>query len=1844
LSVGREPESGCLVPDFNKRLAELLQHVYSDVVDKCKSLVAPRRDPLQYTTKSEVEQLDENWQPVHQLREHVKKLKSQIPSLCTIMSLNPSDLVPQSADWDEELFRMLQDAEADLCRSLQSYARACHDRCLSSLAAEPKPLANDIVNFLNTLIFCENLDQFLASAGPDEGAAGTQTFAEQRKSVRDAVKQKFIEVRDAFSRDVRADKMAAAQASLEWASEMRPLRHEFADDAITFDAALQEMKGSFEQRAGTFARKFDNALSQERFPEIRKLLLGYRDLKGAAEQEEYSSAFSKLIEVGDGKYKAAIQIMRQFRSSMINHDARGRTGDFPPSVEQVATSLRWIESARCLSVGDDPILPVEVFEKWQSAFHHMTLKLESLVGETETKLDEWKFATVEEIHRRLGQLLMLRFPVEIAGTIERMQSELSAALDAKVVGLDNDVRNALEKGEYTEFDDIFQQIQIARDAESSFVKRKTYTSVHGVMEDYLNDLVESIRGHYTNFEIKEAYSKHQQLRNLKRSQVVRTHVEDTGLDTLAEQKKKSMITRSWLSEGDVHIVKKKVNGFRDVDVGNYDKLVREFMESFKADTTRLAKVESRRAVLEVRDLVRQITRFAEFLDDQLSALKTGWDDIWNSFFESVDRNVRLAIAAGQGHDISDSRSFLEEARKLLQQHATGQWPKAGRNKAKRASTGGKSKGPGVHENNEHGRGGVTGTALFDSLTPGGGIGDDANAEDNDDFFDAEEDNFFDAEKEEQKRAFSLPFDNFHFEKLMTRLDIVLGLMEVDTDQIGADWAQHVENFDCKAEGRSFVETLNFIRQLKRQAQAIRTCGEYGWGKPTPTPARAVRKVLFSVAEQIKALDASRPEECAIFLQNVVRFDQECNRVVDDDSELQQQISNNIKKYSQEVREWVVAVTKDFTEKSTEKYRQALLEHSPEKRRALLHEVAKIIDQHELLEEKLVERGLKQNNGTDSPLVAQIKSEISGKTERTLQRLRACNCTVEDVAGSIHEIYVTAMDLGITAIFKHSENCIASILQDCRGKSGMGLTELGSVLERDFPQGSEIVNNMPQFAELNRLAFQKMTSGNQIWLQSELAAKMQKRTQEEHAGTVGAVKESADCKSRQPLFKSYESRVSVDFRSFERSQSIHLQDVQPWWEEPDPKKDSDGSAKMRESPQEQHAGTVGAVKERADCKSRQTLFESNKSRVSVDFHSFERSQAIHLQVEEILNGEVLREAYDFADLISPVFRVVLQGASGGKVPDGQTVDLIVELEDVEDKLNTDSLVFIKKSEEPDGMWCGVSGGTFDLVPSEREKGRLLRGRVTTDSFSLWGVAKCHVKVAAHHIESDGKRKLRFIVYSGAPVGSYPIPRNTYEVRKDPASSRNTLVPMLRGFFMYQHSQVREEVVLRDGLEFTIQVQGKKDGVVKSSSEKSKWVHKRSIDWQKVEIDVHDIDLDSELEVNISRKSMGWVNRSRDGIREFTLKRQNRNVLPREWETCTSLGYWCNLDEYTGPQKSITCGYCLRCNEAIIEVFVPGLEGAQIKLGGCCEIVQHELMGKSAIASSAFVVSNVVSAAAIIERPVVGGQTSAQLASTDSTTTREVLNSTPARDMRRLPRIAGFFCKKTVDKKELLRTIKASEHVAQAEKEVAKAVEGIDPLKEAQELMSHLQRSQSNFEVDVYAQPSFKSFSDSLLSALERNVRALLFSGHGQSHCGFLWLKDKVSAEYEEIEPDRFVKLFPPVAAGAGGTIECVVLNACETEGIGKKLRKAGVPHVVCWRSEVDDTTANEFAVNFFTALDQSDVTKGMDYKYAFEQAVARMDRGAGAARAAMKHLAASAVDYVCLLSQDGDKFPDTGYIG
>ena len=254
--------------------------------------------------------------------------------------------------------------------------------------------------------------------------------------------------------------------------------------------------------------------------------------------------------------------------------------------------------------------------------------------------------------------------------------------------------------------------------------------------------------------------------------------------------------------------------------------------------------------------------------------------------------------------------------------------------------------------------------------------------------------------------------------------------------------------------------------------------------------------------------------------------------------------------------------------------------------------------------------------------------------------------------------------------------------------------------------------------------------------------------------------------------------------------------------------------------------------------------------------------------------------------------------------------------------------------------------------------------------------------------------------------------------------------------------------------------------------------------------------------------------------------------------------------------------------------------------------------------------------------------------------------------RLPCIEGFFCRKIPNKKELIRQIETLEAADGVDKDahvrglksMLASIDTIDVHKEAQELQTSLSHGRQVYNVSIHAQPSFKEFSECMRSARQRNVRILHFAGHGMSRYGFFWPKHGAATEYEDVQLERFAGLIQTELAGQGfDGVECVVLNACETEELGKKLRSAGVRYVVCWRSEVEDGTASQFALDFYKSLDQQDLSHVKDYTHAFRHAVVRMRPREGDTRARQKHLAAGAVDYVCLLSQGSDEFPNSGRI-
>jgi GTPase SAR1 family protein len=154
----------------------------------------------------------------------------------------------------------------------------------------------------------------------------------------------------------------------------------------------------------------------------------------------------------------------------------------------------------------------------------------------------------------------------------------------------------------------------------------------------------------------------------------------------------------------------------------------------------------------------------------------------------------------------------------------------------------------------------------------------------------------------------------------------------------------------------------------------------------------------------------------------------------------------------------------------------------------------------------------------------------------------------------------------------------------------------------------------------------------------------------------------------------------------------------------------------------------------------------------------------------------------------------------------------------------------------------------------------------------------------------------------------------------------------------------------------------------------------------------------------------------------------------------------------------------------------------------------------------------------------------------------------------------------------------------------------------------------------AEPTFATFTKEMHQAIRKNVRVVHLAGHGSTVDGLLWFKQQErqssGPDYEKVPVQNFAGVFKIVSAGSedGGTVECVVLNACETETVGKLLRHNGVPHVVCWRSQVKDETAMEFAKHFYTSLTQDSI----NYRLAFKMA---------------SHFVQS--PHLCWLSKDGN---------
>jgi hypothetical protein len=182
-------------------------------------------------------------------------------------------------------------------------------------------------------------------------------------------------------------------------------------------------------------------------------------------------------------------------------------------------------------------------------------------------------------------------------------------------------------------------------------------------------------------------------------------------------------------------------------------------------------------------------------------------------------------------------------------------------------------------------------------------------------------------------------------------------------------------------------------------------------------------------------------------------------------------------------------------------------------------------------------------------------------------------------------------------------------------------------------------------------------------------------------------------------------------------------------------------------------------------------------------------------------------------------------------------------------------------------------------------------------------------------------------------------------------------------------------------------------------------------------------------------------------------------------------------------------------------------------------------------------------------------------------------------------------------------------------------------EAQRVMQDLQHSYwwDNLELNCFALATFEGFRDAMRNCPARNVFMAYFSGHCSEGGQLCFSRNESGSEMEMRDPEDVAFCIAgasrDVATRAGGgTIECVLLNACHTYSLAVALRRKGVRYVVCWHPAIKDSIAKKFAEEFLREL----VVNPTDYRRAFE-----------AGQIEVKSLSPEAARGLCFLSVDGD---------
>jgi CHAT domain-containing protein len=117
-----------------------------------------------------------------------------------------------------------------------------------------------------------------------------------------------------------------------------------------------------------------------------------------------------------------------------------------------------------------------------------------------------------------------------------------------------------------------------------------------------------------------------------------------------------------------------------------------------------------------------------------------------------------------------------------------------------------------------------------------------------------------------------------------------------------------------------------------------------------------------------------------------------------------------------------------------------------------------------------------------------------------------------------------------------------------------------------------------------------------------------------------------------------------------------------------------------------------------------------------------------------------------------------------------------------------------------------------------------------------------------------------------------------------------------------------------------------------------------------------------------------------------------------------------------------------------------------------------------------------------------------------------------------------------------------------------------------MMTRIVMDAGGWHCNMHPQPTVDDLYRSIQSARQTNLQMLHLAGHAQKELGFIWNANDAATASKTFDVEEISCAIGEVA-GQKGPLECVVLNACSTERMGRLLRDRGVPCVLCWKTQV-----------------------------------------------------------------------------